>query len=315
MDSFEFESGHVLESVHVEYATSGIPRYDHDGNIANAIIYCPNIYGGQSVLAQYHDLIKNQDFDKDEYFFIKIFSLGVPNSCSPSSTGLKYNFPHYTFKDRVNFKKQFLDEKFNLKKIMGLVGEGLGGFEIFTWACEYPDDMDFMIILNSSFKTSSYRYIFASCVESIIESSDDFYSDEYSSSFSILSVAIFRLLFSGYLPKNVIDNLSNDEMDALMADYVDDGLFMDIHDFKSRNDCILEYDVEDKLHKIKAKSLILGISGYLFLDPNKDILPLENIIENSKIVVLNSEKDNYYDEENYSDLGPEIISFLNEFKI
>lgn len=314
MDSFEFESGKILENVNVEYGTSGIPKYDDDGNIINAIVYCPNLYGGRSILAKHHDLIKNQNFDKNEYYFIRIFSLGVPESCSPSTTGLKYDFPSYTFKDRVNFKKQFLAEKFNIKSVLGLVGEGLGGFEVFTWACEYPDDMEFMIVLNSSFKTSSHRYIFAKCAESIIESSDDLYTDDYSPSFSLLSVALFRLLFAGYFPNNVVENLSNDEIDALMDDYVEDGLFMDIHDFKSRNDCLLKYDVEDNLHNIKAKSLILGIDGYLFFNVQKDTLPLENLIKDSKVLVFPSRTENYYEEEDYEDMGLELVSFLKQFK-
>lgn len=314
MDSFEFESGKILENVNVEYGTSGIPKYDDDGNITNAIVYCPNLYGGRSILAKHHDLIKNQNFDKNEYYFIRIFSLGVPESCSPSTTGLKYDFPSYTFKDRVNFKKQFLAEKFNIKSVLGLIGEGLGGFEVFTWACEYPDDMEFMIVLNSSFKTSSHRYIFAKCVESIIESSDDLYTDDYSPSFSLLSVALFRLLFAGYFPNNVVENLSNDEIDALMDDYVEDGLFMDIHDFKSRNDCLLKYDVEDNLHNIKAKSLILGIDGYLFFNVQKDMLPLENLIKDSKVLVFPSRTENYYEEEDYEDMGLELVSFLKQFK-
>lgn len=314
MDSFEFESGKILENVDVKYDTSGIPRYDDDGNIINAIVYCPNLYGGHSILAPYHNLFKNNDFDKDEYFFIKIFSLGVPESCSPSTTGLKYNFPQYTFKDCVNFKKQFLEEKFNIKNVLGLIGEGLGGFDVFTWACEYPDDMEFIIVLNSSFKTFGHRYIFVKCAESIIESCDDFYGDNYSSSFSLLSVALFRLLFSGYLPTRVVEKLSNDEIDALMDDYVNDGLFMDIHDFKSRNDCILKYNVEEDLHNIKAKSLILGIEGYFFFNTQNDTLPLKKLIKDSKVSVYASKTENYYDEEDYGDMGLEILSFLKQFK-
>ncbi|WP_298522651.1 hypothetical protein [uncultured Methanobrevibacter sp.] len=314
MDSFEFESGQILENVNVEYGVSGIPKYDENGNIVNAIVYCPNLYGGRSILAKHHDLIRNQDFDKNEFFFINIFSLGVPGSCSPSTTGLKYNFPSYTFKDRVNFKRQFLAEKFNIKNCLGLIGEGFGGFEVFTWACEYPDDMEFIIVLNSSFKTYAHRYIFVKCAESIIESSEDFYTDNYSSSFSMLSVALFRLLFAGYFPTNVVENLSNDEIDALMEDYVDDGLFIDIHDFKSRNDCMLKFDVEDKLHNVKAKSLILGVEGYLFFNPQKDTLPLADLINDSKVIVFPSKTENYYDEEDYSDMGFEIISFLKQFK-
>ncbi len=314
MDSFEFESGRTLENVKVEYSTSGIPKYDEDGNIVNAIIYCPNLYGVRSILAHYHNLIKNNDFDKDEYYFIRIVSLGIADSCSPSVTGLKSNFPEYDFKDRINFKKQFLAEKFNLKNVLGLIGEGLGGFEIFTWACEYPEDMEFMIVLNSSHKTHGYRYISAKCIESIIESCDDYYSDEYSSSFSLLSMAIFRLLFLGYFPNKVVNNLSNDELDALMEDYVEEGLFIDIHDFKFRNDCILRYDVGDKLSNIKAKSLILGSEDILFLNPASDFDPLDNLIEDSKVVVFDSTVENYYDDEDYSKLGCELVTFLKQFK-
>ncbi len=314
MDSFEFESGVILKNVKVEYSTSGIPRYDDEGNIVNAIIYCPNLYGGYSILAEYHEVIKNNNFKKDEYYFIRISSLGIPESCSPSSTGMRNDFPEYTVKDRVNFKRQFLIERFNFKKCLGVIGEGAGGCDVFTWACEYPDDMEFIIVLNSSFKTQGHSYVFLKCAESIIESCDDFYSEDYSSSFSMVSVALFRLLFSGYFPNNVLENLTNDEIDVLMEDYVEDGLFMDIHDFKYRNDCILNYDIKDKLPNIKTKSLILGIEGYLFFNPEKDCVPLEDLIEDSKVVIYSPKTESYYDDGDYSDMGLEIVSFLSQFK-
>ncbi len=312
MDSFEFESGRVLENVKVEYVLSGIPKYDDEGNIINAVIYCPTLKGEYSILPKYHDFIKKDALDKDEFFFIDIISLGAPDSCSPSSTGLKYNFPQYTFKDRVNFKKQFLAEKFNLRNVYGLVGEGLGGFEVLTWASEYPDDMKFIILLNTTFKTSGYRYVILKCAESIIDSTDDFYSDMYSTSLSQAVVAITRLLFLSYLSKNTFEKLNNDEIDVLIEDYVDEGLFMDIYDFKSRNDCILQYDVEDKLHNIKAKSLILGIDGFLHFNI-KEFEQLADSIENSKMAIFKYNED-YYESPDYNDIGEEITSFLKEIK-
>lgn len=313
LDSFEFESGRILENVNVAYSTEGTPKYDDDdGNIVNAIIYSATLYGWDSILAKNNELLREYNHN-DNYFFIRIYSLGVPNSCSPSTTGLKYNFPEYTFRDRVNFKRQFLKEKFGIKNVFGLVGEGIGGYEVFTWACEYPDEMDFIITLNSSYKTSSYRYIFTNFMDSLIDSSDDFYSEGYSASFTKLSVAIYKFLFAGYFTEKVIENLSNDEIDVLMDDFVENGLFMDIHDFKSRNDCLLEYSVEDKLENIKAKSLIFGVKGYLFFN-YKDLLSLDNFIESSKVVLFESKRENYYDDEDYSELISEVVSFLKQFK-
>lgn len=312
MESFEFESGRVLENVNVEYETRGIPRYDDEGNITNAIVYCPTLKGGHSILARFHDII--YDYDKTSYFFIKITSLGTPDSCSPSSTGLKYNFPTYTIKDRVNFKRQFLAEKFNINNILGLIGEGTGGFEVYTWAAEYYDDMEFIIVLNSTYKTYGHRYVKVKVAEAIVDSCDDFYTDEYTVSLSKLIVAITRLMFMSYYSKNIFEELSNDEIDVLMDDYVDEGLFMDIYDLKSRNDCLLEYDVFDKLHNIKAKSLIIGLDDYMDFNAEKDILPLKDVIEDLKIVTNIENKEYVYDESDYTELGLEIRSFLDQFK-
>ena len=56
----------------------------------------------------------------------------------------------------------------------------------------------------------------------------------------------------------MFENISNVEIEVMMDDYVDEGLFMDVYDFKYRNDSILKYDVEDKLSNIKAKALIIN---------------------------------------------------------
>ena len=313
MESFEFESGQILKNVNVEYIISGFPKYDEDGNIINAIIYFPTLKGGHSILAKFHDIIYNNQ--KDEYFFIKITSLGTPDSCSPSSTGLKYDFPAYSFRDRVNFKKQFLNEKFgNIKKILGLIGEGTGGFDIYTWASEYPDDMEFIIILNSTHSNYGHRYVMLKAVESMIDSCDDFYNaNEYSVSVSKLIVAIARIMFMSIYSEKVFDELSNDEIDVLLDDYVDEILFMDIYDFKSKNDCLLMYDAYDKLPDIKAKALIIGIEDYLSFNTKKDILPLKDIIKDSRIITVEGEE-SFYEESDYSEVGSEIVSFLKQFK-
>lgn len=311
MKSFEFESGRVLNDVNVEYSVTGVPKYDEDGNIVNAVIYFPTIVGGHSILSNFHDII--YDAHKDEYFFIKITSLGAPGSCSPSTTGLKYNFPDYTVKDRVNFKRQFLSEKFGkIKKVLGLIGEGTGGFEVYTWASEFPDEMEFIIVLNSTYQTYGHRYVLIKAVEAMIDSCDDFYVDGYSVSVSKLIVAIARLMFMTYFSERIFNELSNDEMDVLMEDYVDEILFMDIYDFKSRNQCLLMYDTYDKLSDIKAKSLIIGIEDYLSFNTKKDILPLKDILDNTKIIVVKGEE-SFYEEPDYSDVGLEVVSFLEQF--
>jgi homoserine O-acetyltransferase len=313
MDSFEFEYGKVLENVNVEYVASGMPKYDDEGYITNALIFCSETLRENSVLKNAQSYIVNQSsFKEDDFFCIDISSLGTPDSCSPSSTGLKHKFPMYNMNDMIEFKRQFLAEKFKIKKILGLLGEGMGGYEVFSWACKYPEEMEFMLVLNSTYKTSGYRYVISKGFEAIIDSTDEFYSDVYDDSLSRIIVAINRFLFAQSLSEKMFSGLSNLELDSLMDDFVDEGLFMDIYDFKFRNDCIIDYDVEDELSNIKAKSLIIYSNESIFSERSNNIKSLNENLENVKILSFESQKEKYYDEEDYSIVGDEVISFLED---
>lgn len=314
MDSFEFESGSVLENVDVEYMAKGTPKFDDEGNMTNVILYCHRFNGSYSSLDDIFRLTaKGKPFDFEKYYFISITSLGFPNSCCPSTTDLKHNFPKYTIKDRVNFKRQFLKERFNIEKVHGIISRGVGGYEAYTWACDYPDELDFIICSSTAFKTNGYRYVVSKCMESIIESSDDFYSDIYTDSLSRMMVSINKLLYSNYFSKQVFHNMTNDEIDVLMDDFVDDGLFVDIYDFKLRNDAVLEYDVEDKLKNIKAKALIISSKNDMYYSPKFDVMPIEELIENSKIILLEPSED-YATYEDYPTIEDELNNFLDNVK-
>lgn len=314
MDEFEFEYGRVLENVQVEYSLSGNPKYDDEGNITNAILYCHKYNGN---FASFNDLFeltkKGAVFDKNDYFFISITSLGFPESCSPSTTGLKYDFPKYSFKDSVNFKRQFLKEKLGIERLHGILGRGIGGNEALTWACEYQDEMDFIMVYSCFEKTSGYRYVIAKCFDSIIDSTDDFYDGVYSESLTKTMVSINRLLYSNYFSKKVFHSMDNDEIDVLMDDFVDEGLFIDIYDFKFRNDAITEYNIENKLKNIKAKTLIVSSSDEIYHDYELDVKPLKDKIDNCELLLFNPKLD-YTGFEDFSVLEDDLSAFMDEFR-
>lgn len=315
LDEFEFESGKVLEDVAVEYTAKGTPKYDDEGNITNVIIYCHSFNGNYSSVGNLYRLTSDgKIFDLNEYYFISITSLGFPESCSPSTTGLKHNFPKYTTKDRVNFKRQFLTERFNISKVHGIISNGLGGYEAYTWACEYPDEMDFIVVVGSSFKTNGHRYVVSKCMESIIDSSDDFYSDLYSDSLSKIMVSINRLLYSNMFSKKMFQNMTNDEIDVLMDDFVDEGLFMDIHDFKLRNDTILEYNVEDKLKNIKAEVLIISSNDDMYYTPEFDVFPLNELLEDNLTISVIDFNGEIFDFDDASLIEEDLEKFMEKIK-
>ncbi|WP_407454099.1 homoserine acetyltransferase [Methanobrevibacter sp.] len=313
LDEFKFDYGNILHDVEVEYTTSGTPIYDDEGNIINAVILCYMYNGNYSSVIDFHQLIgPDSPLAELNFFYISISSLGHPNSCSPSTTNLKYDFPSYSIKNRVDFKRKFLVEKFNITNVLGIFGVGSGGYEAYTWACEYPDEMEFLIITSSSFKTNGHRYIASRVIDSIIDSSDAYYDDLYSESLSKIMVTINRLIYSQHFSKKIFQNLTKFEIDALMDDFVDEGLFMDIYDLKYGNDAILNFDVEDKLSNIKAKTLVVSSSEDIYFSPEFDVYPLKGIIENLEIFIFDDNDFVFYND--YSVFVDVFKEFLNEFK-
>ncbi len=313
LDEFKFDYGNILHDVEVEYTTSGTPIYDDEGNIINAVILCYMYNGNYSSVIDFHQLIgPDSPLSELNFFYISISSLGHPNSCSPSTTNLKYDFPSYSIKNRVDFKRKFLVEKFNITNVLGIFGVGSGGYEAYTWACEYPDEMEFLIITSSSFKTNGHRYIASRVIDSIIDSSDAYYDDLYSESLSKIMVTINRLIYSQHFSKKIFQNLTKFEIDALMDDFVDEGLFMDIYDLKYGNDAILNFDVEDKLSNIKAKTLVVSSSEDIYFSPEFDVYPLKGIIENLEIFIFDDNDFVFYND--YSVFVDVFKEFLNEFK-
>lgn len=72
MSSFEFESGRILEDGNVEYSTMGFPKHDEDGNITNAIVFCPTLKGKRPVLANLHNALTMDNIsNNDEFAFIR----------------------------------------------------------------------------------------------------------------------------------------------------------------------------------------------------------------------------------------------------
>ena len=191
---------------------------------------------------------------------------------------------------------------------------GFGGYEAYTWACEYPDEMEFLIIGHSSFKTNGYRYIISKVIDAMILSSDDYYNDDvYSQNLSEIMVPINRLIYSQIFSKKIFQNLTLGEIDGFMDEFVDEALFKDVYDLKFRNDTILNYNVEDKLTNIKAKTLIVSDSEDVYYSLEFDTYPLKDKIENLTFFIFDGKDFTFSDD--YSLFFKVFIEFLEEFKL
>lgn len=290
MDSFKFQNGEVLNDVKVEYMTFGTPKYDDNGKINNAILYCSGSLGNFMGINKILPLtFENCPFDAEKYFFISLTALGSSGSCSPSLTGLKNKFPKYSMVDVVNFQKQFLAEKFDITHVLGLIGNSMGGFVGLTQAIEYPDFQDFIICGVSSYKVAGHDFILSRFVDEIIESDPDYAKGELT--YSLIRTLRIACLaeFNFGLSKEALRSKTNEELSIEFEEFGNEMIETDIYDLKYCNKASMEYNVEHDLDKIKSKVLIVACNQDPHFPPELDGIPMSKMIKNSELIIMDSE--------------------------
>lgn len=290
MDSFEFENGDVIDDAVVEFMTFGTPKYDGEGSISNAIVYCSGSLGTFAGINKILPLTEKGDaFDGDKYFFVSMSALGSPGSCSPSTTDLKNKFPKYSLVDVVNFQRQFLAEKFGIKHVLGLIGNSMGGFIGLTQAILYPEFQEFIICGVSSYKVAGHDYILSKFVDEIITSDPDYASGEMTYSL-IRTLRLANLAeFNFGLSKEALRAMSNEELAFEFETFGNEMLETDIYDLKYCNESCMNFDVEDDLDKITSEVLIISCKQDPHFPPELDGIPMSRMIKNSKLIIMDSE--------------------------
>ena len=314
MDSFEFTGGEILENVMVEFMTFGTPKYE--GNvITNAIVYCHGSLGNFTSVKKIFPLnYENAPFDESKYFFISISALGSPGSCSPSSTGMKNNFPSYTIEDVANFQKQFLAEKFGIDHVLGIIGNSMGGFVALTSAILYPDFAEFIMPGVSSYKVAGHDYILSKFVNEIIVSDENYekgiLNDSIKRTIKLASLAEFNFGIS----KEALRATPKDELSQNFEEFGEESLFMDVYDIKYCNEACMNYDVENDLDKIKSKTFIISCSQDPHFPPELDGIPMSEMIKDSQIVIMDSLLGHlcFNELENIAD---ELKAFMKDFEV
>ena len=241
-------------------------------------------------------------------------ALGSPGSCSPSSTDLKNNFPSYSIEDVVNFQKQFLEEKFNIKHVLGIIGNSMGGFVALTSAILYPDFAEFIMPGVSSYKVAGHDYILSKFVNEIITSDENYekgiVNDSLKRTLKLASLAEFNFGLS----KEALRATPKDELSQNFDEFGEESEFLDIYDVKYCNEACMNYDVENDLDKIESSVLIISCAQDPHFPPELDGIPMSKMIKNSELIVMDSELGHlcFNELENISD---ELSKFMGKFVI
>ena len=318
LKEFKFNNGEIIKDAKVEYITFGTPQYDDNGIISNAVIYFHGSSGCcYSVKRICEDIGVGELFDSDKLFFISVSALGCPNSTSPSVSGLMNKFPEYDVEDMVNFQKQFIEEKFGISHVKGLIGNSMGGFEVLTWGCVYPDSVDFIISLVSSFKVGGHNYALSRIMNNILETDPDYNGGAYDLPLSeslkrSLKLSSDAMYCYGLSREEYRNNMTNEEIMEAMAEFALESLEEDPNDIIYMNNSSLDYDLTDQLKDITAKVLIIAINQDQYFPPNLDAIPMSKMIKDSKLIIYDSCMGHVGSSELYK-IKDDLEEFLSEF--
>lgn len=314
LKEFEFINGKKLENQPVEYMTLGTPEYDEDGHIINAVIYFHGTTGSYSSIKRINVVLgEDKPFGTDKFFFVSLSTLGTPGSSSPSTSGLHGDYPEYGVLDMVNFNKVFLKECLNIIHPLGLIGNSMGGFEAITWAAVYPDDIDFLISLVSSYKVGGQNYIISKVMNDIIVSDPDFNNGKVTGNLKRSLEIASKSMYSFGLSRQFYMDQSIEDINKYMDEFAHEDAEEDVLDAYYRNVASMNYDLTSLVSDINVPTLIIGIYEDQYFPPELDAIPMHSLIENSTLVCYNS----YLGHVGSSELNKiydELENFLVQFK-
>ncbi|WP_310645921.1 alpha/beta fold hydrolase [Limnohabitans sp.] len=142
---FRFHTGEVMPELKVGYTTLGDPA-----NEAVVILHGTTGTGTGMLNPAFGGELfgPGQALDASKYFVILPDAIGTGRSSKPSD-GLRAKFPRYNYDDMVNAQFRLLTEGLNVKHVRLILGNSMGGMQVWLWGMTHPEFMDVMVPMAS----------------------------------------------------------------------------------------------------------------------------------------------------------------------
>lgn len=292
LDDFRLVSGTTLQQVVVEYATLGEPRRDASGAIVNAVLN-PHGWSGNyaQTLASAGALVgPGRPLDPARYYIIFPTSLGSPGSSSPSVSGLGAAFPSYTIADMVNAQYRLVTQRLGIKRLAGVIGASMGGYQTLQWITAYPEMMDWAVPITTAPQARGRMLGIFGMMSFTIASDPGYANGTYSTQPRDAMRRAMMATYPWYVAGAYLDAKFKSEAE-IMAELRNVGLSMDnwdANDLIWRNQAMASFDVSADLSRVTAKVLLVGVAEDELFPPEQMIVPTAAKIAGAKCFVYAS---------------------------
>lgn len=255
--NFKFQSGEVLPEVKLHYTTIG--------DASNPVIVVLHGTGG-SARSQLGPTFagtlfgKGQPFDAEKYYIVIPDALGHGKSTKPSD-GLKTKFPKYDYADMVEGQHRLLTEGLGIKHVRLMIGNSMGGMQVWMWGEKHPGYMDILVPMASQPTAMAARnWMLRRMMLESIRQDPEYANGNYTKQPGSLKLAS---VFYGLATSNGTLNLQKQGPTNALADKVVDArlaapMTSDANDFLWQWGSSADYDPSPDLEKIEATLLLIN---------------------------------------------------------
>jgi homoserine O-acetyltransferase len=254
---FMFHTGEAMPEVKLHYLTlgqpSGIPVVvlHGTGSSAEAILY--PAFAGELFGA-------GQPLDATKYYIVIPDALGHGRSSKPSD-GMKAKFPQYDYADMVDAQYRLLSEGLGIRHVRLIIGNSMGGMNVWVWGERYPHYMDALVPMASQpTAMASRNWILRRMMLEIIRNDPDYSNGDYINQPRTLKYAtvFYGIATAGgtlsYQKQAPTRELADKIVDARLAAPVT----VDANDFLWAWGSSSDYDPAPGLEKIEAWVLAIN---------------------------------------------------------
>jgi homoserine O-acetyltransferase len=164
------------------------------------VVLFPTWFNGQHTKNEW--LIgPDRALNPNRYFIVVVNIFGNGLSSSPSNTPPPFDrirFPHFTIADNVNLQRRLLREKLEIGRLSLVIGRSMGAQQAFQWGALYPDEVERILPICGSARTSPHNYLFLAAVKGAIVTDPAWHNGEYDRP-PLSALNMVRLIYDGWV--------------------------------------------------------------------------------------------------------------------
>jgi homoserine O-acetyltransferase len=254
---FKFHTGEAMAELKLHYTTigdpAGTPIVVLHGTGGSAASMLTPAFAGEL-------LGPGQPLDATKYYIVIPDALGHGGSAKPSD-GLKTKFPQYDYADMVDAQYRLLSEGLGIRHVRLIIGNSMGGMNVWLWGERYSDYMDALVPMASQpTAMASRNWMLRRMMLETIRNDPDYNNGNYTTQPRVVKIAstFFGIATAGGTLNYQRLAPTREKADQLVDTRLAAPITVDANDFLWQWGSSADYDPAPGLDKIQATVLAIN---------------------------------------------------------